>query len=92
MNLTSHAKKRIQQRAIPANVVDLLFQYGAKSYDHHHAVVYAFDRRAERNVKQYLGDSVGNFFIANYGKCYLVADAQTSDVITVGFNQSKKLH
>ncbi len=92
MSLSTHATKRVQQRAIPKNVIDLLLQYGQRSYDHHHGAIYTFDRRSKKRLKTYLGNRLADFFIATFGDCYVVADAESDHVITAGINTSKKLH
>ncbi len=53
-NLTQHAAARMQQRGIKAQTVEMLFQCGAKEYDHCGATIYYFDKPArQRLCRQY---------------------------------------
>lgn len=55
MNLTTHAAQRMQQRAIPPMVVDLLVQFGCSEPAGDGAMKYFFDKVSHRRLQQYAG-------------------------------------
>jgi hypothetical protein len=55
MKLTEHASTRSQQRAIPALVLDLLLQFGARGHAPGQAQYVYFDKRSRRRVASYAG-------------------------------------
>jgi exonuclease III len=50
--LTTHARVRMQQRGIPAAVLEDLLDYGRAMHDHRGATVLYFDRRARSALRQ----------------------------------------
>jgi hypothetical protein len=81
MNMTKHAKKRQQQRGIPAIVVDLLLDYGTevKALGQGTKKCY-FDKQARRRLRVYAGHLAPLF--EEYLDCYIVISDDRS-VITV---------
>jgi hypothetical protein len=55
MTYTEHATKRVQQRAIPPLVIDLLLQFGANESAGDGASKVFFDKASRRRVKAYAG-------------------------------------
>jgi len=55
MQLTKHAANRIQQRAIPQLVVDLLLQFGATESAGDGATKFFFDHRSRKKLLAYAG-------------------------------------
>lgn len=53
--LTTHARARMQQRGIPANVLELLLDYGREAHDHRGGRVVRFDKRSRRRVLREIG-------------------------------------
>ena len=53
--LTRHARKRMQQRSIPMELIDLLFRFGDCRDARHGAESYYFTKRSWRGVEAYLG-------------------------------------
>jgi hypothetical protein len=51
-HLSSHAQRRMQQRAIPPRLIDWLFEFGTQAHDHHGARVLYFDRAAKRRLAE----------------------------------------
>ncbi len=43
---TRHAQARMQQRAIRADALDRLLEFGREAFDHHGAVILYFDKAA----------------------------------------------
>lgn len=58
MNISEHAKARMQQRGIDPFVLDLAVRYGKKSYDHHGGVRRFFDKSSRRRIQKNLGRNV----------------------------------
>ena len=54
-SVTTHARRRMQQRGIPAAVLEDLLDYGRAMHDHHGAMVLYFDRHARAELAQVLG-------------------------------------
>jgi len=54
MTLTTHAERRLQQRAISEVVLEWLLQFGAR-VQQDGSEVYSFDKASRRRLKRYLG-------------------------------------
>jgi len=80
--LTAHAQRRLQQRAIPPIVIDLLLNYGELKYDHQGAGIYFFDNKWKGHVRNILRQN-GLTQIDHCLDAYLVANNQ-GNVVTVG--------
>ena len=50
MNLTTHAKQRMQQRGISRETVDYVLTYGRVSHDHHGGRVIWLDKRSKAQI------------------------------------------
>ena len=79
--LTLHAKARSQQRAIPALIIDLLVQFGAREKAPGGACKAYFDKASRRRVHNYAGPLAPH--LEEHLDAYVVL-TQTDDVITVG--------
>lgn len=55
MHTSQHAAARLQQRAIPPLLVDLLLEFGASVPSGDGTSKYYFDKSAKRKVKAYAG-------------------------------------
>ena len=55
LNMTDHARTRIQQRGIPAAVVESLLEFGSEAYDHRGGLVVYFNRRARETLRRVAG-------------------------------------
>lgn len=55
MNLTTHARTRIQQRTISPLVLELILQFGAQQPGGDGSSIYFLDKKARRRVRQYAG-------------------------------------
>ena len=70
---TRHARKRMQQRSIPVDLIDLLFRFGDCRDARHGADSYYFTKRSWRQVESYLGTELKAF--ERYRNVYaIVAD------------------
>ena len=58
MNLTQHARLRMQQRGIPRQAVDYVLAYGRVSHDHHGACVFWLDKRCKARLGREEGKQV----------------------------------
>jgi len=81
MKLTQHAQARTQQRGIPALMIDLLEQFGAKEKARDGSVMLFFDKAARRQIKAYVGPLSRS--IEEYMNVYAVVSCD-DHVITVG--------
>lgn len=83
IQLPRHATVRMQQRSVSESAVNLLLQFGSRSYDHQGAQVVFFDHRANAQGKEALHQ------IERYSDVYLV-NALDGALITIG-HRSKRL-
>jgi hypothetical protein len=79
--LTHHAQTRLQQRGIPAIVLDLLVRFGSEVRSHR-AVRLIFDKAALKRLKRHLGGARGLRVIEPWLNVYAVVSDDGS-VITV---------
>ena len=82
MSLTRHARIRMQQRGIRADVVESLLDFGCSTHDHRGAEIVFFNRAARRQLARERGAAA----LKRLGKrmrTYLVLNAD-GDVLTVG--------
>jgi hypothetical protein len=84
MKVTQHAQARAQQRCIPALMIDLLEQFGAKEAAGNGAVMLFFDKSAKRQLKAYAGPLARS--IEEYLDVYLVVSSDDA-VVTIGHRQ-----
>ena len=81
MNMTRHAKARLQQRAIPPLIIDWLYRYGSRFTGVNGTTVCFFDKQSRR----YLASEVGHVVVrrlADMMDAYLVLSNDC--IITVG--------
>lgn len=88
MNLTHHALSRMQQRAIPPILLDLLERYG-REHATVNGTVLAFDERGREKARRALDDAVSRF--DKLDDVYLVEASDSGAVVTVG-HRSRRLH
>lgn len=50
LDLTQHAKARMQQRGISVTTLNSLLDYGAQSHDHRGATIVYFDKKARTRL------------------------------------------
>jgi len=82
LQLTPHAKIRLQQRGIPPSVVENLLDYGRCSHDHHGATIVYFDHQA-RNALRRRTEPTAFRRIERYLDTHAVV-APYGDIVTVG--------
>lgn len=80
--MSKHANTRLQQRAIPPIMLDLLFDYGKFEYDHHGAEVYYFDKAGKERARAALQQKKSTQ-IDHCLNIYLVMSSD-GNVVTVG--------
>ena len=81
--LTSHARARMQQRAIHPEALECLLEFGREAFDHRgHAVIVYFDKKArsrlERNASGAWREDIGRI-----SRMYAVLSGE-GKVLTVG--------
>ena len=82
MNLTQHARQRMQQRGIPREAVDYVLAYGRVSHDHHGCRVLWLDKRSRIRMRR----AEGRRLLRRLDKSlntYVVTDGDGM-VVTVG--------
>lgn len=87
MKITIHAKKRLQQRAIPIEIIDLLLDFGSRANGLHGAEIVYFRRHDRLMIDQ----EIKRLRLPT--KClntYLVQGIEGA-VITAGY-RTKKIH
>jgi hypothetical protein len=80
--LTKHARTRLQQRGISADVLDCLLAYGRKVHDHRGGEVIFFDHHSRTQLRRDQGDAVFKRLETKLGT-YAVLGSDGS-IITVG--------
>lgn len=56
LQITDHARARLQQRGIPLPVLDCLLNFGKKVHDHHGAEILFFDHQARNQIRRTYGE------------------------------------
>ena len=79
--LSKHAKHRMQQRAIPPLMVDLLYRYGREQQQRGSTVIF-FDKRSRERARKALEDMTRRF--DKLSDAYLVEADDSGQTITVG--------
>lgn len=83
--LTRHAQARMQQRAIRADALDCLLEFGREAFDHKGGVVLYFDKAARRRL-QHAAPEVKD--LERLARCYAVL-APGGAVVTVGYRRRR---
>jgi hypothetical protein len=90
LNLTHHARTRLQQRGIPHAIIERLLDFGREEHDHRGSRILYFDRRARAQLQRAVGsDSYKR--IERHLDAYAVV-AKTGEVITVGHRTHRINH
>ena len=82
LNLTNHARTRIQQRGIPEAVVESLLDFGRETYNHRGGLVVYFNRRAREGVRQACGKEIYKRMEAHLDAYAVVG--HSGNIVTVG--------
>ncbi|MBN8518570.1 MAG: hypothetical protein J5X22_12060 [Candidatus Accumulibacter sp.] len=56
LQITHHAQARLQQRGIPANVVENLLAFGRHAYDHWGGTILFFDHKARNQLRRQIAN------------------------------------
>jgi len=84
--LTRHAQVRMQQRAIRAEALEGLLEFGREAFDHRgHAVILYFDKKARRRLEH---AEPGIKDVNHLARCYAVLSREGA-VLTVGHRYRK---
>jgi hypothetical protein len=84
--LTIHARARMRQRAIGADVLDRLFEFGREAFDHRgHAVILYFDKKSRRRLAR---AEPARKDLERLARCYAVVSGDGA-VITVGHRRRR---
>ena len=87
--LGSHAHRRSQQRGIPGEIVEWLYEFGERERDHRGAVVLYMTKRTRSKIESAIGrDAIRRNH--EYLNCYAVIGVDGS-LITCG-HRFKKIH
>jgi len=79
--LTKHAHERMQQRAIPPLVLDLLYRFGREQHQNGGTVLF-FDQHSRRKALSALKDALQRF--DKVSNTYVITAASDGRAITVG--------
>ncbi len=85
---TAHAKVRMQQRAVPSSVVDLLLDYGERAHARRGGEIFYFGNRGRRRVLRSKGSAVSRRLKGHWRDYVIVADGQ---VVTCG-KRYRRIH
>ena len=86
-DITGHARKRSQQRAIAPFVMELVMKYGRVTYRHGAKVIF-LDKVARKKLKRYLGHKV-YARIEDQFDVYVVADGS---IVTTAHRDKRIRH
>jgi hypothetical protein len=86
MKLSNHAVKRMQQRAIPPIIVDLLQRYGETRYQRGSTVLY-FNRKGHHKAAEELREALAR--IDKHRDAYLVEANDSNSILTVGYRSER---
>lgn len=86
--LTGHAQKRMQQRGIRPEALDLLLACGTLAHDHHGATIYFFDGNARSRLVREWGERVYKRVERQLGLYAVVGE--DGGVITVGHRSQRR--
>ena len=84
---THHATVRLQQRGIPAHVIDTLINYGKVNHDHHGAEILTFPKAVRQKLRNTL-PKPKYLALESHFDCYAVMSDGV--IITVG-HRTKRL-
>ncbi len=84
--ISKHAVIRMQQRAIPPLMIDLLYRYGREENQNGSTVLF-LDKRGRRQIRNALKETLNRF--DKLGDTYLVASADDGIAITVGHRNKR---
>ncbi len=90
LNLTQHARTRLQQRGIPPVVVERLLDFGREEFDHRGSRILYFDRRARPRLQKAVGGETCRRIEGHLDAYALVAD--TGEMITMGHRTHRINH
>ncbi len=79
--LSNHAKQRMQQRAIPPLMIDLLYRYGNEKRQCGSTVLF-FDKKSRKHVRKALEEVIKRF--DKLSNVYLIEAGDSSTTVTVG--------
>ena len=79
--ISKHALERMQQRAIPPLVLDLLYRYGREEFQNGATVLF-FDQHSRRKALRALKDTLQRF--DKVSDTYVITSADDGRAITVG--------
>jgi hypothetical protein len=82
LTLSEHARKRSQQRSIPAAVIDLLLDYGDETHLGNGVTSFSFRKKSWKNAAKYLG--LRTKYFERYRTCYVVV-SEDGTIITVAY-------
>ncbi len=88
MHLTGHARKRLQQRALPPFVIHLLYSFGVEKRQNGATLIF-FNEKARKKAREELEDALRRF--DKIGDAFLVESADDGRVITVGHHY-RRIH
>lgn len=80
--LTAHARARLQQRGIRADLLEHLLAYGSERHDHRGGVIVHMDKAARRRVAA-AGDAAAQAALARLRRTYAVVSGDGA-LLTVG--------
>lgn len=87
LRFTQHAQARMQQRAIPSRIVEILYAFGRREHDHRGGSVLYFDKPSRRRLARGLPE-LSQGAIDRYLDAYAVV-TEAGEVITVGHRDKR---
>lgn len=88
ITMSSHAERRMRQRAIPSALVSLILEYGKAEYSRGDVIYHLHDKGARRKAERGLAEC-GQAFDIRWRNIYIVVDGDLRKVITVGWRYKR---
>jgi len=86
--LSSHARTRMQQRAIGPEALELVMEHGKTRYDHHGAKLVFLPRKLQRRLLATMAPALRRR-VEKQLRTYLVCGAASTRVFTVGHRDQR---
>lgn len=90
LNMTHHARTRLQQRGIPPSVLEKLLDFGNEVHDHRGSLVIYFNRSARAQLRAACGNATYKRIESHLNAYAVISD--TGDIVTVGHRTRRIIH
>lgn len=90
LNMTQHARTRLQQRGIPQDVLEKLLAFGNEVHGHRGSLVIYFNRNAREQLRAACGNAMYKRIESHLNAYAVISD--TGHIVTVGHRTRRIIH